>query len=201
MTASRSHDSTLAYYESHAAEYAAATEPISMASFTSRFAALLPYRAPVLDLGCGSGRDLRALTKLGLRCTGLDLSPTLAIRAARYSGCPVVVGDMRALPFQNGNFTGIWASASLLHLPRADLSGGLAECRRVLRDGGIFFSSMKLGRGEGYDTRGRWFSYVTQPEWVSLLEQAGFFVLTTEQSSVPGEQDHPWSATFARVPQ
>lgn len=197
MTAPRFQDPTVVYYERHADEYAAATEPISMARFASRFASLLPDNASVLDLGCGSGRDLRVLSNLGLRCTGIDLSEPLATRAARYSGCPVVVGDIRALPFQDGTFTGIWASASLLHLPRADLSHGLAECRRLLGHEGILFASMKSGSGEGYDNHGRWYSYVRQPEWVALLRQARFDVLSARKSSSPGTQDHSWIASFA----
>src|SRR5258706_59421 len=125
MTAYRSDDSTLAYYERHAAEYAAATTPISMAAFASRFAALLPAPASVLDVGCGSGRDLRALSALGLTCTGLDLSPRLAYLAAEYSGCPVIIGDMRVLPIPDATFMGVWASASLLHLSRDEISRGL----------------------------------------------------------------------------
>lgn len=174
MRAYRTDDSTLAYYERHAAEYAAATTQISMVTFGYRFAALLPSHASVLDVGCGSGRDLRALSTLGLTCTGLDLSPTLASCAAHYSGCSVITGDMRALPFRDAAFMGVWASASLLHLPRVEINRGLAECDRVLARGGVFFSSMKSGQGEGYDEDGRWYSYVTPEEWTSFLCQAGF---------------------------
>jgi SAM-dependent methyltransferase len=198
MTACRSNDSTLAYYERHAAEYAAATTPISMTAFAARFAELLPSLASVLDVGCGSGRDLRAMSTLGLVCTGLDLSPLLASRAAHYSGCPVVIGDMRALPFPDSTFLGVWASASLLHLSRAEIGIGLAECNRVLARGGVFFSSMKSGHGEGYDAQGRWYSYVTQEEWGSFLRRAGFSPLTIEQSSDSEAHGHPWITSFAR---
>jgi SAM-dependent methyltransferase len=198
MTAYRSDDSTLAYYERHAAEYAAATTPISMAAFTSRFAALLPSLASVLDVGCGSGRDLRALSVLGLTCTGLDLSPMLACRAAQYSGCPVIIGDIRALPLRDETFMGVWASASLLHLPRDEISHGLAECNRVLTRRGVFFSSMKCGHGEGYDAEGRWYSYVTQEEWTSLLCGAGFSPLTIERSPDSVARNQSWITSFAR---
>src|ERR1700730_2933258 len=108
MAAYPSSDSTLAYYERHSAEYAASTASISMAAFANRFAALLPMNTSVLDVGCGSGRDLRVVSALGLSCTGLDLSPMLASRAASYSSCRVIVGDMRALPFEDSSFGGVW---------------------------------------------------------------------------------------------
>jgi SAM-dependent methyltransferase len=197
MAAYRSSDSTLAYYERHSAEYAASTAPISMATFAIRFAELLPTTTSVLDVGCGSGRDLRTLSALGLTCTGLDLSPMLAFRAASYSGCRVIVGDMRALPFENSTFGGVWASASLLHLPRAELGLGLSECHRVLARGGTFFSSMKWGHGEGYDSEGRWYTYVTEEEWAALLRQAGFSPLTIESS--PDSTSSPtWITSFSR---
>jgi SAM-dependent methyltransferase len=198
MTACRSNDSTLAYYERHAAEYASTTTPISMLAFASRFAELLPSRASVLDVGCGSGRDLRAMSTFGLTCTGLDLSPLLASRAASYSGCPVIVGDMRSIPFGDATFMGVWASASLLHLPRDEIGCGLAECNRVLARGGVFFSSMKSGHGEGYDPQGRYYSYVTQEEWASLLRRGGFSPLTIEENSDSAAQSHPWITSFAR---
>jgi len=169
-----------------------------MATFAIRFAALLSTATSVLDVGCGSGRDLRALTALGLTCTGLDLSSMLASCAASYSACPVIVGDMRALPFEDSTFGGVWASASLLHLPRAELGRGLAECHRVLVRGGIFFSSMKWGRGEGYDSEGRWYSYVTEDEWASLLGQAGFSPLTIESSPDSTTTSPPWITSFSR---
>jgi SAM-dependent methyltransferase len=57
----------------------------------------------VLDVGCGAGRHLRALSRLGARPIGLDLSPSLLRRAQQLTGLPVVRGDMRRLPVRPGS--------------------------------------------------------------------------------------------------
>lgn len=199
MVTSRLHTSTSDYYERHAAEYAAATIAVSMASYTTRFASLLPSNALVLDLGCGSGRDLRALSMLGCTCVGLDLSPPLAHFAAQFSARPVVVGDMRAPPFRDRSFMGVWASASLLHLRRGELRTVLGNCRRLLPTNGVLFTSMKPGRGEGYDSHGRWYSYVTKEEWSSLLVQTGFSILSIEDGGGLEGAPPPWITSFSRA--
>ncbi len=131
--------STRAFYQRHAAEYAAATLRAPMDRFIERFAQELPRGARVADLGCGGGRDLRLLRERGLDPIGLDSAEALAVIAQQYSGASVVVGDLRSLPFGANAFDGVWASASLLHLRRANMSAPLAEIFRVIRAGGVFF--------------------------------------------------------------
>ena len=57
----------------------------------------------------------------------------------------MVVADMRAIPFADASFDGVWASASLLHLPRSELAVALREINRILRSDGLLFASVKTG--------------------------------------------------------
>jgi len=116
---------TLDFYASEAAAYAARPEH-RRGENRSNFIAQLPSQATVLDLGCGAGGDTRALIEAGLTVTAIDGSPELAREAEKRIGHAV-----RVLLFENLDyveaFDGIWANASLLHVPRAGLLNVLAR--------------------------------------------------------------------------
>jgi SAM-dependent methyltransferase len=79
---------------------------------------------PVLDVGCGPGRHLRALTHRGVFALGVDLSP-LAVDLARSGGAQAIVGDV----FDELPGAGSWRTALLL-----DGNVGIGGCpRRLLR--------------------------------------------------------------------
>ncbi len=197
--------STRVFYQRHAAEYAAATLNAPTGRFVERFARELFPGARVADLGCGGGRDLRLFRERGLEPIGLDSAEALAVIARQYSGASVVVGDLRSLPFSGNVFDGVWASASLLHLRRADIAVALADLFRVMRAGAIFFGSVKVGNGEAQDAEGRWFTYYGQ-EWTGLLRRAGFQDVLVESGEIDfdptskvGSGEY-WLPTFARKP-
>jgi SAM-dependent methyltransferase len=195
---------TRAFYQRHAAEYAAATLRAPMERFTKLFAQELSPGARVADLGCGGGRDLRLLRERGLDPIGLDSAEALAVIARQYSGASVVVGDLRSLPFGENVFGGVWASASLLHLRRADMNATLAEIFCIMRAGGVFFGSVKSGNGEAQDADGRWFTYYNRQEWTELLGQAGFQHVLVERGEIDCDPTSKlgakarWLPTFAR---
>ena len=172
--------STRDFYEHYASEYAASTLHAPIEPLLSVFAARLPVGGNIVDLGCGAGRDLALFRRHALRPVGLDNSRALSLLAHRYSGAPVIVGDLRCLPFARKVFDGVWGVASLLHLRREDIAGALAKVRRVLRPNGLVFTSMKRGSGEDQDKHGRWFSYFAPAEWTAHLKDAGFEVLDTK---------------------
>ncbi|MBM0227704.1 MULTISPECIES: class I SAM-dependent methyltransferase [Micromonospora] len=97
---------------------------------------------PLLDLGCGPGRDLGFWAARGATTVGLDLSAAM-LRAARARvRAPLVQADLLRLPFRAGAFGGVWCSASLLHLPKAAAPATLGGIRRVLRPGGPLLLSV-----------------------------------------------------------
>src|SRR5690349_15996317 len=105
--------STEAYYERCASTYAEKTLGLQLDELWEWFITLAPHGGYVLDLGCGSGRDLLALSRRGVRVLGLERSAALAAIAREYSGQDVRVGDMRTVEFAAASFDGIWAVASL----------------------------------------------------------------------------------------
>ncbi|WP_256391557.1 class I SAM-dependent methyltransferase [Natronoarchaeum rubrum] len=148
----------------------------------------------ILDVGCGPGPDLETFANRGYDATGLDLSPSF-LRAAsdHVSDAAVARGDMRRLPFEARSFDGVWSSASLLHVPRADAASTLREFRRVLRRGGVAFVSVKRGETPGSDPNGRHFEYYRERELRELLADA-------ELEPVNVRTDTNWVSAVVRRP-
>lgn len=168
---------TLRFYEENALDYSRSTSSRSMDDSLVPFSKLVAPGGSVIDLGCGSGRDLVSFLRQGFRPVGLDLSRNLAAIAAQISDCPVVIGDLSSTPFADSSFDAAWASASLLHLRLDELPLALLEVARIVRPFGVFFSSVKAGHGSSRDADGRLFTYYGENEWRVRLEEAGFSVL------------------------
>jgi SAM-dependent methyltransferase len=166
-------DRTRQFYETRSREYADATRSRALAPLLQDFSARIP-RGSVLDLGCGAGYDLEAFRSRGHSAVGLDYAAPIAKIAKTTSEAPVVVADMRAIPFGGAVFDGIWASASLLHLPRDDLPLALSEIKRVLKTGGLLFASVKKGVGDLRDGDGRFFALYERDNWQKALMRSKF---------------------------
>ncbi|NES14351.1 MULTISPECIES: class I SAM-dependent methyltransferase [Micromonospora] len=157
---------------------------------------------PLLDLGCGPGRDLAYWAARGAAGVGLDLSAAM-LRAARVRvAVPLVQGDLLRLPFRAGVFGGVWCSASLLHLPKAAAPVALAEVRRVLRPGGPLLLSLQAGDREGWEQwpgeeAARFFARYRPAEAEALLIAAGFRVLRRERDATPTGKE--WLCHLAEV--
>jgi SAM-dependent methyltransferase len=113
--------------------------------FRDFFAESLPPGSLVADLGCGPGRDLAALRRVGLRVVGVDLSSGMVAKA--YSdNLAVARGDLRRLPLRPHVFDGLWSSASLLHVVEAETAATLQAWRDLLRPGGLLGLSTSIGK-------------------------------------------------------
>lgn len=160
------------YYHRYAEAYHAETFGIDPAMFLTPFADRVRPGARLLDVGCGSGRDLLWLTRRGFEAVGFERSPGLAELAAKSSGCRVIRGD-----FETYDFSGIQADAvimvgSLVHMPHARISNVIKNILNALKEPnaapfgsddiemgtGIVFLSLKEGEGSITDERGRIFS-------------------------------------------
>jgi len=169
-----------AFYAAHAQEYCRKTAEPRRNESCGPFVAMLSHGAKILDAGCGSGRDSLALARRGFRVTAIDASPEMA-REARSRGVDARVMAFQELEFVS-EFDGIWACASLLHVPRAEMPGVLGGFHRALRPQGALYVSLKEGMGERVAEDGRFFSYFTLAEFGEMLEHANFRVVKAWQS-------------------
>jgi SAM-dependent methyltransferase len=186
-------DPDIDYYEANAARYFRDTVTADLSALRARFLEYLPPDAHVLDAGCGSGRDARAFVEYGCRVMAFDASPALAALAQVHIGQPV-----RVLRFEDigwrGAFDGVWACASLLHVPLANLPATLGRLRRSLRAGGVLYASFKHGRGE-HIRDGRHFTDLDEAGLHELLGRCpGWQVLDTWSSddARPGHEQERW---------
>jgi SAM-dependent methyltransferase len=178
------------YYQRFADDYNRRTFEVDPAAFLQPLRELLPAGSRILDVGCGSGRDLTWLARRGFTMTGFERSEALAALAEAQSGCPVIRGDFRAFDFSKLSFDGLLLVAALVHVPHGELPGVLAGILKALRPGGILMLSLKKGRGTEADATGRRF-YRWQPVRLDpILAQLGLVECRrTELPSVLGTAD------------
>jgi SAM-dependent methyltransferase len=151
---------------------------------------------PVVDLGCGAGRYV---TEIGPPLVAMDASSSM-LELARRSGCPLIRGDLEALPFATGSLAGGFARNSYLHLPKERLGAALADLLRALRPGGLLFMTMLEGRYEGRDLpgddfEGRYFTCWQPGELEALVASAGFREPAVEPFGRSGTRERGLLAT------
>lgn len=192
---------TISRYEEIAADYRrrrSAVQPWMERALAS-LRAILPPPARLLDLGCGPGRDLAFLRSAGYRVIGLDATAAmLRFAAGSAPGADLIRADSRALPLAAGALDGVWASASLLHLPRLELVIALAAIRQALRPGGALHLSLKQGRGEA-QSDGRLFAFYQPDEAARAVRGAGFAIAEQWTAADPRPGAPDWIHIVARL--
>ncbi len=192
---------TLAHYDANAASFWEGTRDHDV---QQNIDALLrhiesesPYR--ILDLGCGPGRDLATFKSLGHEPVGLDGSPKFAAMAREHTGCEVWVQNFLELDLPSDHFDGVFANASLFHVPTRDLARVLRELRTTLKPGGVLFASNPRGNDDEGWHGGRYGVYHTLESWRAFLTAAGFTDLEHyyRPTGLPREQQS-WLATVWR---
>lgn len=192
---------TLAHYNRNADSFFAGTIDHDV---TQNIDALLgaisgPPPFTILDLGCGPGRDLRTFTALGHHAIGIDGSEAFVRMAHEFSGCEVWQQDFLHLDLPAAVFDGIYANASLFHVPSAALPEVLQKLHAALKPGAILFSSNPRGDNrEGWNGP-RYGSYHDLAAWRTYLEQAGFTYID-HYFRPPGRppEEQPWLASLWR---
>lgn len=168
---------TLDYYNQHAQEFIARTANLDMSLVYEPFLALVPSGGRILDAGCGSGRDSAEFLKRGYQVTAFDGSTEMVRFATERTGLPVLHLTFDAISWRE-EFDAVWAFASLLHLPKGEMSDALPRLTSALKPGGVLFVSLKAGTHEG-EREGRWFTDTTPDALRSVLDGVpGLKVLT-----------------------
>ncbi len=143
----------------------------------------LPERAVLLDLGCGAGQDSRHLAKLGHHMIGLDRTlPLLQFANGRTPSVPLILADIRALPLRGDSLDGIWAAASLIHLPKRNVAGVLAELHDIVKPAGLGAAAVTDGSNSRIKRTGwmlsRYFARWRKDELARVLRRAGWTILS-----------------------
>ena len=170
---------TLAHYEGRAEDFWLGTKDHDVSQNIEALLAALGSRPglDILDFGCGPGRDLQTFARLGHRPVGLDGAAPFVQMARQHSGCEVWQQDFLRLDLPVARFDGVFANATLFHVPSAALADVLGQLHRCLRPGGVLFSSNPLGDGaEGWNAE-RYGAWHDLPGWRRDLVAAGFVEL------------------------
>lgn len=187
------------YYNKYAANVFENSVDQDMGEIMKEFLAVLEEGDTVLDLGCGSGRDSLTFYELGYDVTAMDASSEMCKLAEIHTGLDVLCMSFEDMEF-DGVFDGIWACASLLHVPKREMPEILARLKKALKQNGVLYMSFRKGDFEGF--RGeRYFSDYTQETLQELIGATpGFSLLKTWESEDvrSGHKDTVWVNVLAR---
>ena len=173
-------DQTLSYYEQNAKAFYDNTVDVNFKSVQQLFTDLLPQGAKILDFGCGSGRDTVYFLSQGYDVDAIDGSAELCCLASEAAGIPV-----RQMYFQDldavDEYDGIWACASILHVPKKELPQIFLKMQQALEKDGVIYASFKYGEGETEKDERKFTNY-TLESVCELMEGTGFRVLECDIS-------------------
>lgn len=191
---------TLGHYESNAESFWQGTRDHDVSQNIEALLKVLPQQKglEILDFGCGPGRDLQRFKALGHNPTGLDGSQAFCEMAQSHSGCPVLHQSFCDLDLGQACFDGIFANASMFHVPSQVLGDVLLACYLALKPGGVLFTSNPRGAAEGWNGS-RYGHYMELDVTTCYLEEAGFRVLDHyyRPAGLPQEQQ-PWLAIISQ---
>ena len=196
-------DLTLQHYNQRAEEFWEGTRDHDVSQNLTALLQAIETAPPftILDFGCGPGRDLKTCAALGHTAVGLDGAARFTAMARAYSGCEVWHQDFLQLDLPQHYFDGVFANASLFHVPSQELPRVLRQLHSTLKPGGVLFSSNPHGNNEEGWSRGRYGAYHDLETWRRYLTAAGFAELSHyyRPPGVPREQQ-PWLASVWRRP-
>lgn len=157
------------YYERNSQKFIESTLNLDVGPLYASFKKYLKPGDKVLDLGCGPGRDLKYFSSK-YQVIGLEPSPALSLYAKNYSGAQVIqsrIEDFRTTE----KFNGIWACASLLHIPSRDLAEVFQKIEGLLTEEGVLFASFKYGDFEGI-RNDRYFTNMTEESLSKVVNES-----------------------------
>jgi len=192
---------TLAHYEGSAESFWTGTRDHDVRQNIDALLRAIEGDGPhtILDFGCGPGRDLAALRALGHEAVGLDGSEAFVRMARAHSGCEVLHQNFLTLDLPAGRFDGVFANASLFHVPGRELPRVLGELYEALRPSGVLFSSNPRGDNQEGWSGERYCAYHDFEHWSAYLTAAGFEAVDHyyRPPGLPRKQQ-PWLASVWR---
>ena len=165
------------FYEENHQQYFNSTVGIDPSAFLNPLAKFLKPQAAILDIGCGSGRDLLWFAERGFKPTGFEQSPKLARLAREHANCPVIEGDFYHYNFSALQFSALVFVGSLVHLPRETLPIILHSTCQALVPDGLILITMKEGHGSSCADDGRVFTLWTRKELEDIFTVNNLHIL------------------------
>ena len=167
---------TLRHYEANAESFWEGTRNHDVSQNVDALLSAITEPPPlrILGFGCGPGRDLKTFVARGHQPIGLDGSLRFVEMARALSGCEVWLQDFLELDLPPAHFDGIFANASLFHVPGEHLPRVLGELRDTLKPCGVLFFSNPRGRDEEGWSGERYGCYFDVERWRSLMTGSGF---------------------------
>ncbi len=186
---------TLDYYRDHADSFITGTADVDFHETQDRFLSYLQPGALILDFGCGSGRDTKYFLDHGFEVEATDGSPEMVTHASKLTGITVKQMLFQELKEQE-RYDGIWACASILHLPKEDLKKVLQSMKQALKPNGVIYCSFKYGDHEG-ERNGRWFTDFTSESFREFWTESGMAPLEIVEEWMtgdvrPGRENEKW---------
>ncbi len=150
-------DKTIDYYNSNAAQYFSNTVNVDMTGCCDRFLKYVVPGGRIIDIGAGSGRDIKYFKDKGYIVEGIDASEEMCRLATDYTGVTVLCERIQGW-YPKEKYDGIWANAALLHLPITEIEDYIRRAVDYLNQNGALYISMKNGIQTGLDSDGRFFT-------------------------------------------
>src|SRR5574344_1265709 len=144
-------DRNIKYYEDNADSFIDHTFKCDMSVQYDFFEKELVNKSTILDLGFGSGRDSLYFLSKGYKVYALDPVEKFCKIAKELGIKNVYQREAQDIDFVN-IFDGIWACASLLHIPSSELKDVFKRCYAALKKDGLMYVSFRYGDFEGVRT-------------------------------------------------
>lgn len=132
------------YYNKNAEAFVARTVDVDISPAYAKFLPHLAQGATLLDAGCGSGRDSLYFKEQGFQVVAFDASIEMVKASSKLSGIQTFHMSFQELEFKE-KFDGIWASASLLHVPYQELESVFQKLHAALKPSGVLYATFKYG--------------------------------------------------------
>lgn len=192
-------ESTINYYEKNSIFFTQNTINANLTTLQDRFLTLLKPHSYILDFGCGTGRDTKYFFAKGFKVQAIDGSKKMCQIAANNTNLPVENTCFLDFKAENNSFDGIWACASILHLPENELKSVFKILENSLKPKGIFYSSFKYGEEERFSGE-RFFNDMTENKFKKFINsfENNFKILEMFKTSDvrPERQSEKWLNIF-----
>jgi len=165
------------YYQSYAVDYHRRTMAVNPTSFLLPLTKHLSPGAWILDVGCGSGRDMLWLKNYGFSVMGFERAPALAELARKSSCCHVTEGDFTTYDFSNIQADAVIMIGALVHIPYTEIVPALRNITAALRENGIILLTLKEGNGSSQHADGRTFYLYQDQTLRKIFTKFGFNLL------------------------